>query len=301
MTYVAVAMSGLAALWMIVRGKEGVVIARLRAPAGAWLALWGALAFAAAFAFDRWWQSSYGLAAGIWHPPQMAKALAFFAIVCGAWWCVPRWGGGVVAAMIGVVSLAHGFANRQHDAFFYLLACGTYPLVLAGAAVSGGGRFPATRAALLGMGVHLAAVWLLPLVPGVPETGPIYNARDHLLPPPFPPLVVLPALAFDWLLARRKTTDWRSAGEAGFAFFAVFAVAQWRFAEFLLLPMADNWFFAGGGKQWPFFLRVSDDMRTAFWPGEILDIKNAAFAVALAVASGRIGLWIGAWLNRIAR
>ena len=301
MTYVAVAMAGLAALWMVVFGKDGIAIGKLRAPVGAWVALWGALAFVAAFAFDRWWQASYGLAAGIWHPPQIGKAVAFFAIVCGAWWCVPRWGGGVVVAMIGVVSMAQGFANRQHDALFYLLACGTYPLVLAGAAVSGGRRFPATRAALVGMGVHLAAVWLLPLVPGVPETGPIYNARDHLLPPPFPPLIVLPALAFDWLFATRKASDWRSAGEAGFAFFAVFAVVQWRFAEFLLLPMADNWFFAGGGKQWPFFLRISDDMRTAFWPGRILDIKNAILAVALAAAASRIGLWTGAWLNRIAR
>ncbi len=301
LTYAAVAMAGLAAVWMILCGKNGVVIFKLRAPVGAWLALWGAVAFVAAFAFDRWWQAGYGLAAGIWHPPQMAKAAAFFTIAFGAWWCVPRWGGGAVVAMIATVSLAHGFANRQHDAFFYQLACGTYPLVLAAVSVSCGGRFPATRAALLGMGIHLAAVWILPLIPGSPVTGPIYNVRDHLLPPPFPPLIVLPALVFDWLIAARKDTDWRAAMETGFAFFAIFAVAQWRFAEFLLSPAADHWFFAGGGKHWPFFLRISEDMRTTFWPGEILDIKNTAIAIALALGSSRIGLWLGAWLSRFAR
>ena len=301
MSYVAVAMAAVAAVWMIVRGESGVVLAGMRAPVGAWVALWGAVAFVVAFVFDRWWQASYGMAAGIWHPPQMAKAVAFFAIACGAWWCVPRWGAGVVVALIGVVSMAQGFANRQHDAFFYQLACGAYPLVLAAAAISGGGRWAATRAALLGMGIHLAAVWVLPLVPGVPETGPIYNMRDHLLPPPFPPLIVLPALAMDWLLAARKDAGWRSAGEVGFAFFAVFAVVQWRFAGFLLSPGADNWFFAGGGKQWPFLLRISDEMRTAFWPGEVLEFKNAALCVALAAASSRIGIWLGAWLTRTAR
>ena len=301
MTYAAVALAAVAAVWMIVARNGGVALGKVRAPVGAWLALWGTVAFVAAFFFDRWWQASYGLAAGIWHPPQMAKATAFFAIAFGAWWCAPRWGAGAVIAMILVVCTAQNIANRQHDAFFYHLACGTYPVVLAAAALSGGGRFPATRAALLGMSVHLAAVWLLPLIPGVPETGPVYNPRTHLLPPPFPPLVVLPALAFDWLWHKRPPIDALLVCQLVFAFFLTFVVIQWQFAKFLISPAADHWFFAGGGKQWPFFLRISDDMRNAFWPGEQMGGKNAAIALGIAAVASSIGLALGTWLTRLRR
>ena len=297
MTYLGVVSAAVAALWMVAEGKDGVALGRLRAPVGAWLALWGAVAFVAAFAFDRWWQASYGLAAGIWHPPQMAKAAAFFAIAIGAWWCAPGWGGGAVVALVLTVCTAQNIANRQHDAFFYHLACGTYPLVLAAVALSGGGRFPATRAALAGMGVVLAAVWLFPLIPGVPATGPVYQARTHLLPPPFPPLVVLPALAFDWLLASRRANP----GELAVAFFGTFVMAQWQFAKFLLTRFADHPFFASGGREWPFFFHISDDMRTAFWPGAEMGLRAAILAILLAAASAAIGLALGKWLARLRR
>jgi hypothetical protein len=42
------------------------------------------LAFGTALGFDRWWQSAYGLEAGIWHPPQWLKASSFFALVLAA-------------------------------------------------------------------------------------------------------------------------------------------------------------------------------------------------------------------------
>ena len=301
LTYCGVALAAAASIQMIFSGKDGVALGKLRGPVGAWVSLWGAVAFVTAFFFDRWWQSSYGLAAGIWHPPQIAKAVAFFAIAVGAWWCVPRWGGGVVVALILTVCTAQNIANRQHDPFFYHLACGAYPMVLLAVAISGGGRWIATRAALAGMTVILAAVWLMPLIPGVPETGPVYQPRTHLLPPPFPPLVVLPALCFDWLVRSRKPTGWLALAEYGLVFFIAFAVAQWQFAQFLLTPGADNWFFAGGGTQWPFFLRISDDMRTAFWPSEFMGKRNAAIAIGIACASSGLGIALGNWLARLRR
>src|ERR1051325_8824387 len=86
-TYAAVALAGLAALMIPFRTtrEAGVRLGPCSAPVGAWLALWGTMLFPAAFVFDRWWQFNYGLAAGIWHPPQILKAAAFFAIVVGAW------------------------------------------------------------------------------------------------------------------------------------------------------------------------------------------------------------------------
>ncbi|MFI5317925.1 MAG: hypothetical protein ACHQ6T_19675 [Myxococcota bacterium] len=319
--YLAVALAFAAALQMSFAatrsGVAGIAVGRVRAPLGAWISLWGAVAFAAALLFDRWWQSSYGLAAGIWHPPQIAKALAYFAVVAGAWiaWLGRREGelraavaAGALLAMISVVTTAQSFANRQHSAVFFELGCASYPLVLVAHAAALRRRAAATSAALAYMTIIAVMVWLLPLVPGTPEAGPVYNARTHLLPPPFPLLLVVPALALDALVSsapRRvsRATDWLSALEAGLAFTALFIAAQWLFAPFLLSPAADGWLFAGGGREWPFFLRIDPALRSAFWEtvSPDLDWASAGIAALLAVASARAGLWLGSALRQVRR
>ena len=210
--------------------------------------------------------------------------------------------------MIALVTLPQSFANRQHSGAFYVLNCGLYPLVLAAQAVAGRLRLPATAAALAYLGLAAAAVWLLPLIPGSPQAGPVYNPRDHLLPPPFPLLLVVPALAVDALLnllpgRARRGERWLQAIEAGLAFAALFIVTQWLFAIFLLSPAADGWLFAGGGRHWPFFLRIDASARTAFWDGLFTHLgpAPARLAAALAVASARAGLWLGAGLRAVQR
>ena len=42
--------------------------------------------------------------------------------------------------------------------------------------------------------IFCATVWLLPLFPAKPQVAPIYNPLDHLMPPPFPLLLIVPAL-----------------------------------------------------------------------------------------------------------
>jgi hypothetical protein len=321
--YLAVALAGVASLRMAAEatraGVGGVALGRVRAPLGAWLALWGALAFVAALLFDRWWQASYGLAAGIWHPPQIAKALSYFAVVVGAWLVSltgPRAEGralasalacGGVLAMVFVVTAAQSFANRQHSALFLELGCAVFPAILVAQSLAGRGRAPASLAALAFMGLVAALVWILPLVPATPQAGPVYNALDHMLPPPFPLLLIVPALALDGLrrFAARESRDtgWAAALEAGLAFFILFLATQWAFSAFLLTPAADNAFFAGGGRHWPFFLRIEPAMRTAFWdtvsPG--LDWPSAGLAALLAVGSARAGLWLGGALREARR
>lgn len=297
---------------------EGVALGRLRAPLGAWLVLWGAFAFVTALFFDRWWQAGYGLAAGIWHPPQILKALAFFSVTTGTWLGLAgrqrqtagalafAAAGGVVLAMVSVVTLPLCFANRQHSALFVEVACATYPIALLALARAGRLRFSASLGALAAMGLIAALVWILPLVPGSPQVGPIYNPRDHLLPPPFPLLLVVPALAIDALLrvfpARtRRVQNWAHAFESGLSFFVIFTATQWLFSAFLLSPGADHWLFAGGGRHWPFFLRVDPSARTAFWlpPEDELTLGRMAIAAALAVLAARGGLWLGDAMQRV--
>ena len=82
-TYGAVLLATLAALAGLISstktGQRGVRLGRLWAPFGSWLVLWGGAAFAVAVVLDRWWQVGYGQAAGIWHPPQLLKAVASMA------------------------------------------------------------------------------------------------------------------------------------------------------------------------------------------------------------------------------
>jgi hypothetical protein len=323
-TYLSVALAGGAALACARPASSaqaaGVALGGLRAPLGAWLALWGALAFAVAVVFDRWWQTGYGLAAGIWHPPQILKAVAFGALALGAWLAraarPPERGsalawaacGAAALALVGVVTLPSSFANRQHSAGFYQLACATYPIALTAIAVAGQARLSATTAALGYTLLVAAMVWILPLVPGSPQVGPIYNPRDHLLPPPFPLLLVAPALALDLVLGRAPervagARSWLLAALCGLAFLAAFGAAQWWFAAFLLSPAADGWLFAGGGRHWPFFLRVDPSARTAFWhgPGDALTPARAALALGCAVLTSRAGIWLGCALRRLAR
>ena len=313
--YAAIMLAGVFALVAVRAGGGGVRLGKWHAPLGAWVALWGAFAFLAAFFFDRWWQAGYGLAAGIWHPPQLLKAVAFFAVTIGVWLLAASrdgalfWAaGGVVLAMIGVVSLASNFANRQHSAPFYQIACGTYPIVLAALASAGRARFSATLGALAYTAIFGAMVWVLPLIPGEPLVAPIYHPRDHLLPPPFPLLLILPALAMDAFLRvfpgrDQRRENWGAAVEAGLAFGIVFLVAQWSFAPFLLSPAADNFFFAGGGRHWPFFLAISPDMQTAFWttPRDAMNLPRSLLALAFAVLAARLGLWLGTLMKNLHR
>jgi hypothetical protein len=340
-TYFSVVLAGLGAVGMVSRNGDRVRLGFLSAPAGAWIGIWGALAFVAAVLFDRWWQGAYGLGAGIWHPPQICKAVAFFAILCGTLVCCAsaqsrdeedvsflcEYGvsvaGGLILMLVWVVTLKGSMANWQHGGSFYEVACGVYALPLAAIAIAGKGRWPATGAALVYMGLSCATIWLLPLFSAKPLIAPVYNFLDHMMPPPFPLLLVLPALVLDLILKRRlkeaslltpaatkgtfRLPGWMYSsllvGMVAVGFAGVLVAVQWFFSEFLLSKVADNWFFAGGGQHWPFFLRISEQARRVFWSGAGDDVNesNLLVIVVLAMVSTRVGLWVGEWLKGVRR
>ena len=244
--------------------------------------------------------------------------MAFFAALAGGWlYCVRHqnqtlgeWknggamafacGGGLMMALISILTLTLVYPNRQHSASFFQIGCATYPIVLVALAKAGTLRRPATIAS----GVYLALmgcmVWLLPLFPAKPQVPPIYNPLDHLMPPPFPLLLIAPAVMVDLLLRRAppkilRDRPWFQAVAAGLVFFLVFFPVQWVFADFLLSEDADNWFFAGGGKHWPFFLKIDSQSRVVFWnfQRDQMNFTNALISAALAIMAARIGLSTG--------
>lgn len=314
-TYLGLALSGLAALWVLWRNSlhgshDGVQLGPFSAPLHGWLSLWAVLAYVIGFLFDQWWQSAYGLSAGIWHPPQMLKAAAFFTILFGAWLAsctrhpfAEALSGGALLSVITVVTLVSTYPNRQHSASFYQWSCALYPFTLALFHRVQDRAFGSTRAVLCYTLILAAMVWLLPLFPAKPLAAPVYNRLDHFLPPPFPLLLIFPSLALDLVFLYQR--QWRIPSRyvalaGGPAFLLVFLPTQWVFAEFLLSDMANTWFFAGGGKHWPFFLKIDELAKGDFWHGQndVLTLPKLLLVTGISVFFIQAGLLFGNAIRR---
>jgi len=243
-----------------------------------------------------------------WTGTQLLAAAGASGICAAAWLAAARWTTPVsawetvAAGMAWVVATmivgAYSLPNLQRTALFLQVSAVLYPalLVLAWHAV---GRWSCTRAAAVYSVVVLSFVWILPLFPATPAGEPVHEPVTHLLPPRFPLLLVLPALAFDvarpWLI---RAGAWAPLA-FGVLFLISFVPAQWGFAGFLLSPASDNWIFAGGGEHWPFYVEIGAERRL-FWGQEQSPLNAGALVVAtgLAVASAAAGWLAGRWLRR---
>jgi len=151
-------------------------------------------------------------------------------------------------------------------------------------------------------------MWILQLFPAQARLAPIYTPVTHMVPPEFPLLLLVPALAIDLLLRRAgRRQDWLLAAGAGLVFVLLLLVVQWYFGEFLLSPAARNFFFAAD--QWPYMVRPGP-WQHRFWGvtrsavGN-LDlaalVRGLAFAALIGMGSARVGLWWGSGMSRVMR
>lgn len=298
-----------------------------RAPLGAWLAIWGALAMLTSGPFDNWWHNAYGLDVKIISPPHTVLGLGMFGITLGALLLVlsrqNRLGdgtggglfvyvGGIFLTMAAVFIMEYDFPNMQHGALFYKVCALAFPIRLVTMARAGRISFPATRMAGVYMLLACLMSWILPLFPAQPKLAPIFNPVTHMVPPPFPMLLILPALALDLVLyGREEARGGRRVALAfvlGAIFLAVLVPVQWFFAEFLLSPLADNWFFIGGGTRvWDYSSRLGD-WTTQFWhsvngqpQSSLFTIKNLGLAWLLASGTSWLGLLLGGWMRKVQR
>ncbi|MBC7895088.1 MAG: hypothetical protein H7066_06730 [Cytophagaceae bacterium] len=207
-----------------------------------------------------------------------------------------------------------GVPNMHHSPLFFQISGGIFPLLLLAVARAGGGRYPATIAAATYTVIMLVMSWILALVPAVPMLAPIYNPITRLIPPGFPILLIVPALAID-LLHRRLTSrsDWLLAASVGVVFVLALLAVQWPFASFLLTLEQPNYLFGTG--YWEYHARLGPWTRVFFdVPGYTwnqremtgaLDVPAMAravgIAILLAVASSRLGIWWGEWMRRVRR
>lgn len=313
MSWFGAVVAGLTGLYLVFRSAVR--------PIGAWVLVWGGIAVQAAALLDPWWQKAYGFHGGSWITPLQALLTAgTLALFLGALLLVASWQnssgkssiffpitGGMLLAFLVSLNTEVAWPNLHHTGLFYQVIAGLLPIALV--AISRAApptmRFAATSAALIYMGTLCLMVWLFPLYPAKPLLGPIYNPIEHLLPPIFPLLLALPALAVDRLAQKRgasKGMEWPLAAACGLAFLAVFAAIQWPFASFMLSPAADNWFFAGGGKNWPFYFQVGDGA-TQFWGLTKIPMTagTAVTAALISIVSARLGWWWGDWMGAVRR
>jgi len=136
-----------------------------RAPLGAWVAMWGALAMITSAPFDDWWHNAYGLDVRIVSPPHAVLGFGMFAISVGALLLVlarqnrlqdvaPTKGsglfvytGGVFVLLASVFLLEYIFTNEQHSPRFFVACALMFPARLVALSCAGRVSWPATRAA----------------------------------------------------------------------------------------------------------------------------------------------------------
>jgi hypothetical protein len=297
-------------------------------PLGAWVTIWGTFVMITSAPFDNWWHNAYGLDVQIVSPPHMVLALGMVAIQVGALlfalggqnravdtaemrklgWAYTAAAGVLITMIATLISEYSSRANEMHSALFYQVAGGALTLFVVAVSRAGRLRFPATKAAAVYMAIVLAMMWTLQLFPAVPRLAPIYTAVTHMVPPSFPLLLVIPALAVDVLVARNGGRhDWLMSFALGVAFVLLLVACQWYFADFLLSPAARNYVFAGD--QWAYMVRPGP-FQHRFWnlardaagqPSFPLFLKGVGIAAAIAVVSARAGLWIGNGMSRVMR
>ena len=289
-----------------------------RAPFGAWVCIWGALAMVTSAPFDDWWHNAYGLDVKIISPPHMLLAAGIAAIQCGAMLMALAWqnraagdrrhlarlfllGAGLLLLLVATVATEHTQRWDMHQAHFYQVSAGAFLFFIISAARASAARWPATSIALVYTGLTLFMLLLLPLFPAQPLLGPIYVQVDRFMPPDFPLLLVVPALVLDLVMRRsgRRVNDWGLALLASLVFVATFLAVQWPFADFLMTPWARNFFFASHRMDYG----VDPATQARFYqlaPPDNLAI-GLPIAMAIGYVSARCGLWWGNWMARVQR
>src|SRR5207237_1694830 len=117
--------------------------------------------------------------------------------------------GGAMIALWGDFTTEFTWPNLQHASYFYSVVCTPFPLLLVLAARASNVRPAATIAAAPYILLYILMILVLPLFPAHPKLAPIYHPLDHMLPPAFPLLLIVPAAAIDlvsWIFTRRTRT-----------------------------------------------------------------------------------------------
>lgn len=316
---------GIAAICELVRisragasGRDASArILGLHGPVGAFLLIWANIAMLASSPFDDWWHKTYGLDLKFITPPHLLLMIGWFAGQAGAlFWLASminrstgvlqerlKWMFVVVAAIHLMFLPTLGVTGRSamHTAACYFAVA----LAILGSLIATGRasrhKWGCTLVGATYMGIIIASIWLLPLIPAQPKIGPVYQQVTHLIPPQFPLLFIVPGLIADLLLQRLESrSSWLKALLIGPACVLGFMAVQWPFAEFLMSPASRNWIFGTAYLPYyepavnPYQFKVLEKTTGAF-------VLTMAGALVVSVLTTRLGLAWGDWMRRLRR
>jgi hypothetical protein len=242
---------------------------------GALFCIWGAFAMLTSAPFDDWWHNTYGLDVKILSPPHTVLVMGIIAIQFGAMFSVlalqnredrlPGWSeafvarrnarlrlmyaitAGLVLTIVFVFNSESMGRHAMHHSGFYQMAGGVFPILLVAVARSSKLRWPVTTTAAVYMVFMCLVNWVLQLFPAQPLLGPILNHITHFQSYEFPLLLIVPAVGMDWVNHRfAGKSDWLLAFLLGAVFVLLLLAVQWPFGDFLMSPLARNWFFRAG-------------------------------------------------------
>ncbi len=360
-------LAGLASAWVVFRTtlvrdmvsrQASVNVLGFWGPLGAFILAWGAAAMLTSAPFDNWWHDAYGLDVKIISPPHALLALGIAGINWGAAFIalaemnraqgvqrtrlqyVVLGAGGFIVIQTMILKLEYTNRVLLHSAMAYMVISIGLLLLLEALARASGHRWART----IMTGVYslfvLLMLWVLPLFPAQPKLGPVYQNITHMVPLPFPILLIVPAFVLDliwpllgqpqvWsklsrviiggfaivlaapliglnlLFTKQKQEAWNKwlqAAVAGIIFLSILIAVEWPFATFLMMsPAAHNWAFAPN--DFPYFAPpTSPTVRHVFVPKTVeVFWLNMGLAFVLSVVSMRIGITYGNWLSRVRR
>jgi hypothetical protein len=305
---------------------SSVGVLGFRGPLGAFLAAWGGIAMLTSAPFDNWWHNAYGLDVKIVSPPHTVLMIGIWAVCIGSLFLIVaamnRAAGNPAQAaqfrqlqslmlyISGLMLVLSMFFRMEYTWDIYLHSASAYvavalgtPLYFAAIHVCSRNRWAATWMTIIYTVFLIGLILILPLFPAEPKLGPVYQHVTQFIPPKFPLLLIVPALAIDLLLAKAEHwKPWLLALVAGPVFVLSFVAVQWPFASFLMSPHAANRFF---GTAYVDYMMPSwaEDVRRQFLnPEHGAELwKGLAMAMLYAAISAWLGLALGRWMKRIQR
>ncbi|MFT4031150.1 MAG: hypothetical protein QM669_01900 [Siphonobacter sp.] len=300
---------------------------------GGLFCIWGSIAALTSAPFDDWWHAAYGLDVEIFTPPHTILLLGLMMIQLGAMLIVmailnraepiktltKQQNAGAIRRLRLLFMLTAAFllaecylftsefisSSHGHTSLYYQVSGFIFPLILLSTGRASGHRWGRTIISLIYMSVLLITNWILQQFPAEPLLGPILNPVSHFQFYGFPVLLVIPALACDWVSMRIATqNDWTQSLVLAITFMAVYILIQWYFSEFLFTSaFARNKVF--GSYQWYYGSDPNWEYRFKYHPRNSESLtqlaKGLGIATLITILSTRMALAWGNWMKRVVR
>ena len=298
-----------------------------RGPLGAFLAAWGGIAMLTSAPFDNWWHNAYGLDVKIVSPPHTLLMLGIWAVCLGSLFLIVaamnraeattgqaspefkhlQWLMLYISGSLLVLSM---FFRMEYTWDIYLHSASAYvacalgtPMYFSAIHICSRNRWAATWMTILYTAFLCALILILPLFPAEPKLGPVYQHVTQFIPPKFPLLLIVPAVAVDLLLTYAKNwRPWLVSLVAGPVFILSLVAVEWPFANFLMSKAAENRFFGSGYHDYNMPSTSVDFLRQFWHPDQSAALwLGLGKAMFLAAAFTWLGFALGNWMKKIQR